>query len=68
MKNYIEFDDTNYLWNSGHLNVYLNGELVESVFIDDYPDSTMDELFEHLAKKYNITKELVYKKVNYYTR
>jgi hypothetical protein len=68
MKNYIEFDDTNYLWNSGHLNVFVNGKQIESIFIDDFPDLDMDELFEQLAEKYNITEELVYKKVNYYTR
>lgn len=68
MKNYIEFDDTNYLWNSGHLIVFVNNEFVESVFIDDFPESNMDELFEQLSKKYNITEELVYTEVNYYTR
>ena len=68
MKNYIEFDDSYYLWHHGFLNVYLNNQMVESVFIDDFPDLDMDELFEQLAEKYNITEELVYKEVNYYTR
>jgi len=68
MKNYIEFDDTNYLWNSGFLTVFIDGQFVESVFIDDFPDLDMDELFEQLAEKYNITEELIYKEVNYYTR
>lgn len=68
MKNYIEFDDTNYLWNSGFLTVFIDGQIVESVFIDDFPDLDMDELFEQLAEKHNITEELVYKEVNYYTR
>jgi len=68
MKDYIEFDDSNYLWNSGFLCVYLNGEWIESVFIDDFPELSMDELFEQLSEKYNINEELVYKEVNYYTR
>lgn len=64
----IEFDDSGYLWHSGYLNVFVNGKEVESLFIDDYPDSNMDELFEQLSEKHNIKTELVYKKVNYYTR
>jgi len=68
MKNYIEFDDANYLWNSGFLTVFIDGQFVESIFIDDFPDLDMDELFKQLAKKYSITEELVYKEVNYYTR
>lgn len=55
MKDFIEFNDENYLWNSGHVFVYLNGELVENIFIDD-TDKSADEIIEEMKEKYNIYK------------
>jgi hypothetical protein len=52
--NYIRFDETNYLWNSGTVYVYINNISVESIFVDD-SDLSSDEIIELLKEKYNIT-------------
>ena len=62
MKTYIEYDNINSMWNNGHLSVYINGELKESIFVDDFLEehennddiSSVDDIIDILKLKYEI--------------
>jgi len=69
MKNeaYIEYNNINSQWNNGHLYVYVNGELKERIFVDEYLDEQKDnenvftvyDIIDIFKQKYGITKVII---------
>lgn len=56
-KNYIEFDYSNSQWNSGTISVYIKGELIEYIFVDnDEGGRNSYDIIESFKEKYNLTK------------
>lgn len=62
-KSYIEYYNINSMWNSGHIAVWVDGEFVELINVDDYLEHTTDEdiyspacIINMLKQKYNIKK------------
>lgn len=53
---YIEWDETNSMWNGGYLHVHVNGEIVESIFVDDRSEDNPYDIIDELKEKYSITR------------
>lgn len=70
-RNYIEYDNTNSMWNNGHIYVYKNKKIVKSIFVDDFLENAddedicgVDDIIDMLKQKYNI-KKVKYKEFNW---
>lgn len=61
-KNYIEFNNSNYMWGPGHLSVVIDGKLKEHISISDECEKRGEtyldpyDLIDELKEKYGITK------------
>lgn len=62
-KTQIEFDNTNGMWNSGSIMVYVNGKLKEHISVDDFLETNTnedidcaDDIIDMMKEKYSIDK------------
>jgi hypothetical protein len=65
MKNRIDYNNTNSMYNSGHINVYIDNKSVEYIFVDDFLEENKDahcadDIIDLLKEKYNIQKVIRY--------
>ena len=60
-KTRIEYENRNSQWNSGHIMVYVKGELMEHIFVDEYLENNedmhgVDDIIDLMKIKYGIKK------------
>ena len=63
---YVKYSNQNPMWNSGYVTVYLNGEMVEHISVDEFLENNDDEdiycpedIVELKMKEYGIKHSII---------